>query len=411
MTRSSLVKAGLAMVAAVALWATGAYKPVVDFLAHRKPKTEKAATVAPPSVTVSRVTPADFVETVLVTGSLVPREEVLVAPEVEGLRILELRVDQGDEVKKGDVLAVLETTILDTQLAQNSANLERASAAMAQARSQIIEVQARLTEAEAQLERAKPLSEQGYLSGSTLDARTAAKRSLEALLVSAQNGLRAAEAEKVQLEAARRELEWRRSRTEVRAPVDGLVSRRTAHVGAIATAVGIAAGEPMFRIIQAGEIELNADVEESQIRKLAPGQPVRISVADGNVVTGKVRLISPEVDKTTRLGHVRVFIGADKRLRVGTFASGQIETARERGLAVPVSAVSTSDGQSNVLVLDGDTVRERAVRTGLSTGGLVEVSSGLTDGDRVIARAGTFLKDGDVVRPVETDTRAVSEAQ
>jgi RND family efflux transporter MFP subunit len=399
------------MATAVALWATGAYKPVVDFLAHRKPKTEKAVTVAPPSVTVSRVTPADFVETVLVTGSLVPREEVLVAPEVEGLRILELRVDQGDKVKKGDILAVLETTILDAQLAQNSANLERATAAMAQASSQIIEVQARLTEAEAQLERAKPLSEQGYLSGSTLDARTAAKRSLEALLVAAQNGLRAAEADKVQLEAARRELEWRRSRTDVRAPVDGIISRRTANVGAIATAVGIAAGEPMFRIIQNGEIELNAEIEESQIRKIAPGQPVTVTVADGNVVTGEVRLISPEVDRTTRLGHVRVFIGADKRLRVGTFASGQIETARERGLAVPVSAVSTSGGQSNVLVLDGNTVRERSIRTGLTSAGLVEVSSGLADGDRVIARAGTFLKDGDVVRPVETDTRAVSEAQ
>jgi RND family efflux transporter MFP subunit len=399
------------MVAAVALWATGAYKPVVDFLAHRKPKTEKAVTVAPPSVTVSRVTPADFVETVLVTGSLVPREEVLVAPEVEGLRILELRVDQGDTVKKGDVLAVLETTILDAQLAQNSANLERATAAMAQANSQIIEVQARLTEANAQLERAKPLSEQGYLSGSTLDARTAAKRSLEALLVSAQNGLRAAEADKVQLEAARRELEWRRSRTNVRAPVDGIISRRTANVGAIATAVGIAAGEPMFRIIQNGEIELNAEVEESQIRKIAPGQPVTVTVADGNIVKGEVRLISPEVDRTTRLGHVRVFIGADKRLRVGTFASGQIETARERGLAVPVSAVSTSGDQSNVLVLDGDTVRERSIRTGLTSAGLVEVRSGLADGDRVIARAGTFLKDGDVVRAVETDTRAVSEAQ
>jgi RND family efflux transporter MFP subunit len=399
------------MATAVALWATGAYKPVVDFLAHRKPKTEKAVTVAPPSVTVSRVTPADFVETVLVTGSLVPREEVLVAPEVEGLRILELRVDQGDKVKKGDILAVLETTILDAQLAQNSANLERATAAMAQASSQIIEVQARLTEANAQLERAKPLSEQGYLSGSTLDARTAAKRSLEALLVAAQNGLRAAEADKVQLEAARRELEWRRSRTDVRAPVDGIISRRTANVGAIATAVGIAAGEPMFRIIQNGEIELNAEIEESQIRKIAPGQPVTVTVADGNVVTGEVRLISPEVDRTTRLGHVRVFIGADKRLRVGTFASGQIETARERGLAVPVSAVSTSGGQSNVLVLDGNTVRERSIRTGLTSAGLVEVSSGLADGDRVIARAGTFLKDGDVVRPVETDTRAVSEAQ
>jgi RND family efflux transporter MFP subunit len=361
------------MAVAAAVWWTGAYKPLVDVLAHRKPKTEKAIAVAPPSVTVSRVTPADFVETVLVTGSLVPREEVLVAPEVEGLRILELRVDQGDRVKKGDVLAVLETTTLDAQLEQNAANLERATAAIAQAKSQIEEVEARLTEAEAQLDRAKPLSEQGYLSGSTLDSRTAAKRSLQALLISAQGGLKAAEAEKVQLEAARRELDWRRSRSDVRAPVDGIISRRSAHIGAIATAVGIAAGDPMFRIVQNGEIELNAEVEESHIRKVLPGQPVTITVADGNAVTGKVRLVSPEVDNSTRLGRVRVFIGADDRLRVGTFASGQIETARERGLAVPVSAVSTSGNQSNVLVLDGDTVRERAIQTGLTSGGLVEV--------------------------------------
>ncbi|MCU0954876.1 MAG: efflux RND transporter periplasmic adaptor subunit [Hyphomicrobium sp.] len=411
MTRSSLIKTGIATAVAVAVWWTGAYQPLVDLLAHRKPKAEKAIAVAPPSVTVSRAAPADFVETVLVTGSLIPREEVLVAPEVEGLRILELRVDQGDRVKKGDILAVLETTALDAQLAQNAANMERATAAIAQANSQIVEVEARLTEAEAQLERAKPLSEQGYLSGSTLDQRTAAKRSLQALLVSAQGGLKAAEAEKLQLEAARRELEWRRSRTDVRAPVDGIISRRSAHIGAIATAVGIAAGDPMFRIVQNGEIELNAEVEESQIRKVEPGQSVSITVADGNNVTGKVRLVSPEVDNTTRLGRVRVFIGADERLRVGTFASGLIETAREHGLAVPVSAVSTSAGQSSVLVLDGDVVRERSIRTGLASGGLVEVMSGLTDGDRVITRAGTFLKDGDVVRPVETDTRAVSEAK
>ena len=411
MNRTSLIKYGLVSAVAALVWVTGAYQPVVDFLAHRHTKTEKAAAVAPPSVTVTRAAPADFVETVLVTGSLVPREDVLVAPEVEGLRILELRADQGDEVKKGDVLAVLETVTLDTQLAQNAANIARSAAAIAQAQSQIVEVQARLTDAKAQLERAKPLSKQGYLSESTLDTRAAAKGSLEALLVSARGGLQAAEAEKVQLEAARRELEWRRTRSEVRAPVDGLISRRAAHVGAIATALGLAAGEPMFRIIQNGEIELDAEVGEAQVRKLKAGQTAAITVADGTSTTGTVRLVSPEIDNTTRLGKVRIFIGADKKIRVGTFASAQIETARQRGLAVPVSAVSTAGGISTALVLDGDTVRERQIKTGLTSGGLVEVVSGLAEGDRLIARAGTFLKDGDVVRPIDTDTRAVSDAR
>jgi multidrug efflux pump subunit AcrA (membrane-fusion protein) len=147
------------------------------------------------------------------------------------------------------------------------------------------------------------------------------------------------------------------------------------------------------------------------VRKLKAGQTAAITVADGTSTTGTVRLVSPEIDNTTRLGKVRIFIGADKKIRVGTFASAQIETARQRGLAVPVSAVSTAGGISTALVLDGDTVRERQIKTGLTSGGLVEVVSGLAEGDRLIARAGTFLKDGDVVRPIDTDTRAVSDAR
>jgi RND family efflux transporter MFP subunit len=410
-SRSTLIKYGLVLVIGALVWATGTYRTAIDFLTHRSAKVEKPSVVTPPTVTVSRVTPADFVEKVLVTGSLVPREDVLVAPEVEGLRILELRADQGDVVKKGDILAVLETITLDAQLAQNAANLERSLAAIEQSRSQIAEVEARLAEAVAQLERAKPLSESGYLSGSTLDQRTAAKRSLEALLIAARNGLKASEAEKVQLEAARRELEWRRSRTDIRAPVDGIISRRSAHIGAIATAVGIAAGDPMFRIIQNGEIELDAEVGEADVRKLEAGQPAAITVADGNKVEGTVRLVSPEVDNTTRLGRVRIFLGSGKDLRVGTFASGSIETARERGLAIPVSSISTAAGVSTALVLDGDRVRKRTVETGLAMNGLIQVRKGLADGDRVISRAGTFLKDGDAVRPVEADFRAVSEAR
>ncbi len=147
------------------------------------------------------------------------------------------------------------------------------------------------------------------------------------------------------------------------------------------------------------------------MRKLKPGQNVTISIADGTSAKGTVRLVSPEIDNTTRLGHVRIFIGADDRLRIGTFASGQIETARQRGLAVPVSAVSTSGNVSTTLVLDGDKVRERTIEIGLTSGGLVEVRKGVSEGDRVIARAGTFLKDGDIVRPIDTDTRAVSEVR
>ena len=288
-------------IAGAIIWATDSHRTLIELLAHRKPKAETVAAVAPPSVTVARVKPADFVETVLVTGSLVPREDVLVAPEVEGLRIIDIKADEGDVVKKGEVLAVLETVTLDAQLAQNNADLERSIAAISQAKNQITDVEARLAEAKAQLERAKPLEKSGYLSGSVLDQRQAAASSLAALLQSARNGLAAAEADKVRIEAQRRELEWRRSRTEIRAPVDGLISRRSAHIGAIATAVGLAAGEPMFRIIQDGEIELDAEVGEADVGKVHEGQSATITIADGLNVSGKVRLVSPVVDRATRL--------------------------------------------------------------------------------------------------------------
>lgn len=392
-------------------WAFGGQKAIVKLVADRSLKTQTIQTVAPPSVSVSRVHQADFVERVLVTGSLVPREEVLVAPEVEGLRILEIRVEQGDTVKKGDILAVLETETLDAQLAQNAASLERSNAAIAQSKSQISEVEARLEEANSSLNRAKALTQSGYLSASVLDQRMASMRSLTALQEAARNGLKAAEADKVHMEGLRRELEWRRSRTEVRAPVSGMITRRTARLGKIATAIGVAAGEPMFRIIQNGEVELDAEVGEADLPKIANGQPTTINVAGGVLTSGKVRLISPEVDSATRLGRVRIFIGSDPRLRIGTFASGMIETAHKHNLAIPVSAVNTSSGISTTLVLDGSIVRSRIIEVGLTSDGLIEVRKGLSEGEVVITRAGTFLKDGDAVRAIEQNSDTVSQVQ
>lgn len=398
------------IVLGIGAWLLGGQRFLVNLVAQRALKTQTVQPVAPPTVSVSHVEAKDFIENVLVTGSLVPREEVLVAPEVEGLRILEIRVDQGDTVKKGDVLAVLETETLEAQLAQNSAGLARSSAAIEQSKSQIMEVEARLEESKAALNRAKPLTESGYVSASVLDQRMASMRSLTALLESARNGLKAAEADKVQMEAMRRELEWRRSRTDVRAPVDGIITRRSARLGKIATAIGVAAGEPMFRIIQSGEIELDAEVGEADLPKIAIGQIASIHIAGGLNVQGKVRLIAPEVDSATRLGRVRIFIGADQRLRIGTFASASVETARKRNLAIPVSAVSAAEGVSSTLVLDGSIVRTRKIETGLSLDGFIEVTKGLSDGELVVTRAGTFLKDGDTVRAIETNVNAVSQA-
>jgi multidrug efflux pump subunit AcrA (membrane-fusion protein) len=146
-------------------------------------------------VTVVRVAPADFTETVLATGSLVAREEILVGPEVEGLRVTEVLADEGQRVKKGDVLAKLVADTLEAQVAQNDASLARATAAMAQARSSIVQAEARLIESKNAFERAKPLKQAGHMADATYDQREQAARTAEAQLVAAQDGLKVAVAD------------------------------------------------------------------------------------------------------------------------------------------------------------------------------------------------------------------------
>jgi len=367
----------------------------------------EAAQTAPPAVSVVKVAAAEFTETVAVSGSLVARDEILVAPEVEGFRVLDLKVDEGDRVKRGDVLATLVQESLDAKLAESDASLARAEAAISKAKSQIVETTARLAEAKSAFERAKPLQKSGYLSDSTYDQREAAAKTADAQLVAARDGLKLAEAEKAQVEAQRRDLAWRRSKAQVTAPADGLVSRRNARIGGMAS--GAAVADPMFRIIARGEVELDAEVIETELGKIHVGQKARITVAGNGAVDGRVRLVSPEVDKTTRLGRVRIFLGDDTRLHIGSFARGAIDTAHGHGLALPSSAVVfDADGAFVQVVRDGR-VSRRAIETGLISQGLVEVRKGLSEGDVVVSRAGTFLRDGDAVRAILPNAK-ISEA-
>ena len=349
------------------------------------------------AVTVARVTPADFAEQVVITGSLVPRDEILVGPEVEGLRVIEVLADEGDRVKKGQILARLVTDTLDAQAAQNDAAQAKAAAAIAQARSNIVSADAKVVEARNSYERGKPLRQSGILSDAVQDQRESAHRIADAALAVARDALKVVEADKAQVEAQRRELDFKRGRTSVMAPEAGIISRRVARVG------GYAAGsaDPLFRIVARNEIELEAEALDTQIARIKEGQPVTIAIPGGGEATGTVRNVSPEIDKATRLGHVRIFIGENPLLHIGGFARGTVTTQRSHGLSVPTSAIQYGPTGASVQLVIENKVVTRPVKLGLSNGDDTEIASGLAEGDQVVAKSGTFLRDGDAVRPIE----------
>ena len=399
-------------VAVAGLYATGhipfakapANAPAVQATAPSQPKSAEDATA--PAVSVLKVGYADFVETVLITGSVVARDEILIAPEIEGFRVLEVVADEGDKVTKGQVLARLANETLQAQIAQNEANVARADASIASARSGIVQAETTVKEANNAFERAKPLKKSGYLSDATYDQRESASNMADSKLIAARDNLASANADKASFEAQRRELDWKMNHTEVRTPTDGIVSRRTARVGSVASAIG----DPMFRIIARGEVELDSELAESDVAKIREGQKAVVSITGLGEVAGTVRLISSEIDRSTRLGKVKVFFGANPALRLGAFGRGTIETGRSHGLSIPTSAVVyTPDGALVQAVLDGR-VTSRHVKTGLKTQTAIELVEGITEGATIVAKSGSFLRDGDAVRPIFADTKISSGA-
>jgi RND family efflux transporter MFP subunit len=221
-------------------------------------------------------------------------------------------------------------------------------------------------------------------------------------LSSAQAGFSVAAAQYVEAEAdldlARLDL----AHAENAAPVSGIVSARSGQIGAIAAS----GGEPIFRIIRDGEVEVEAEVIETELGLLSPGDPVELDVAGLGPVAGTVRMISPVVDPASRLGSLRIALEAREGLRPGLFAGGWVEVDRRLALAVPASAVITVGEDSHVLrVVDG-VIERRAIVAGLLWQDWREVVEGLEPGDQVVARAGAFFGDGDRVRPVAAEAAA-----
>jgi len=357
--------------------------------------TPPVAEPKPPSVTVVAATMGPIAETAVLTGTLAPREEVLVSPQIEGLALVEILAEEGDTVAAGQVLARLSRDVLDATVAQNAAQIARADAAVAQARSSIAEAQANNTQVDLALARTRALLSNGNAAREVFEQRQAAAQTAAARVDLSNNALHAAEADRALADAQRRELLVRLARTELRAPVAGVVSRRIARLGAVV----MGAGDPLFRIIQDGAIELEADVPETSLAKLRPGQPARIDTASGPR-TGHVRLVSPEVSRTTRLGRVRVAVDGDGPLVIGSFARAGVEVARREGVLAPLSAVLFQPDGAVVQVVSDGLVETRRVQVGLRTGSLAEIQDGLRVGEAVVSVSGTFIRGGDRVTAV-----------
>jgi HlyD family secretion protein len=362
------------------------------------PATESARA---PSVTVVAARRETLIERLPVTGSFVAREEVLVAPQVDGLAIIEILAEEGDRVARDQVLVRLDRAMLDVHLAQNTAQLGRAEAAIAQARANIAEAESSLTQATQSLERARQLARTGATSADILDQRIAAASAAQARREASRQALALAEADQRLIAAQRRDIELRLARTEVRARVDGLVSRRTARLGALA----MASGEPLFRIIEAGDIELEADVPETTLARLRAGQPAEIEpIGRGESLPGRVRLVAPEINRTSRLGRVRIAVDGNA-IAVGSFGRAVVEIARADGVTIPISAVMFGAGGASVQVVKDDVIETRRVTVGVRSERTVEIREGLAAGEEIVSISGTFLRSGDRVRPVRSDDR------
>nr|WP_245216374.1 efflux RND transporter periplasmic adaptor subunit [Sagittula salina] len=356
----------------------------------------------PPAVTVATVTPTRFVQRVPVAGNVVARQEVLVAPEVSGQRVEALEVQVGDSVEAGDVLARLDQRVLKRQVELQQSVVHRTQANLEQARAQVAAQTAALDQADAALDRAQQLRKSGTGTQATLDQAVSNQASAAAALKAAQDTVTTSEAQLREAEINRDLAQEDLENSVVTAPVAGIITQRNAMIGSVAAA----SGEPMFRILQGGLVDVETEVIETQLGQITLGDRAELDVAGVGPLLGHVRRIDPTVDATSRLGTVQIEPENNLGLRPGLFTGGWIITAERQSLGVPVSAVIDETGGAWVFAVEDGVLHRRDVTPGLFWNGNREILSGLKDGDTVLARAAGFFSDGDPVRPLATTTEA-----
>jgi RND family efflux transporter MFP subunit len=317
------------------------------------------------SMTVGLVTPemTTFTRVIAATGTINARDELVIGSDASGVRLLEVLVDVGSTVKKGQLLARADDAQLQAQYAQQAAAVKQAKAEHAQAL--------------ANEERAERLV--GFFSEETIQTRRTSA---------------ATAAAKVELALAQlAELQVRIGQTRVFAPASGVISRKSATVGAV-----VQPGNELFRVIRDGELEWRAELPSHSLAQIRAGAVARIVMDNGDAVHTLVRLVAPTMDTNTRNGFVYVSLPQGV-LRAGSYARGEILIDQAEALSVPESSLVTRDGNAFVFTVDARSVAHLShVVPGSRQGGRVEIRAGLRAGDMVIGKGAGFVKDGDLVK-------------
>lgn len=341
------------------------------------PAAPEQAGGAKPALSVSLVTPQqlEWPRVLEANGNIAAWQEAVIGPEIGNLRLTEVRVNVGDHVRKGEVLARIASATV--------------AADRAQAQAAVAEAEALLAEAIANGDRARKYQETGFLSAQQINQYLTAEKAAHARLNAARAKLQADEV--------------RLAQTTVRAPDAGVISARSAAVGALAQP-----GVELFRLIRGGRLEWRAEVSASDLGQLQPGVKATLIAPGGARVQGRVRMVAPTVDPRTLNGlvYVDLPLGEGDTLRAGSFARGEFELGKAPALVLPQSAVLLREGFSYVFRLEGQAratlmkVAQTKVTLGRRQGDRIEITGGLDARAQVVASGAGFLADGDLVRVV-----------
>lgn len=343
-------------------------------------KKPAATATAKPALTVTVVVPqqSDLPLTLSANGAIAAWQETIIGAEVNGLRLSEVRVNVGDLVKSGQVLATFVTDTVQAEVAQ-----QKAAVAEAEAASEI---------ATANAARGRKLAETGALSRQEVEQYLNAAKTADARLQSAQAALTTANI--------------RMRHTQVTAPDDGVISARMATVGAVAQP-----GQELFRLIRDGRLEWRGEVAAADLTRVKPGQRVVLTLPgnDAARASGRVRQVAPTIDEKTRNGLVYVDITERSVARAGMYVKGDFELGSAGALTVPQQSVVVRDGFSYVFTVSADNrVAQLKVVTGRRNGERVEVLQGLKPSQAVVAAGAGFLNDGDLVAVTAAKPAAAS---
>jgi RND family efflux transporter MFP subunit len=323
-----------------------------------------------PTVSVTEVGVSTVPTTVSIIGTIAAKYDMPIGVEGDAGRVSAIYVEAGDHVKRGQILARLNVSVLEPQVANLEAALEQ-------------------TRAEAELADAEYRRAQAVGASGALSAEETQRRKSAGVTAAAKVKVAAAQLAEAQAKLAR---------AAVRAPADGIILTRNVEVGQTATP----GGEALFRLSEGGEVELRGQVAEQDLPLLKVGQQVSVRLTGtSQVYEGHVRLLGAVIDPQTRLGMARVALAPDPDLRPGAFARADVTVSNAERAVLPQTAVLNDDKGSYVLIVNAQNkVERRAVHvSGIVQNG-VTIADGVTGKEQVVATAGAFLQEGEVVKPI-----------